>query len=205
MEQIRLEFEDWYSRQKRDQSALWHSVESLKFDKKKYPNGRYTTMSQKQSNWEVWQAAWNKAKEDNTSASAVIDNSEAKNYNYTSPLTPNNSSRNHINAEIENESKAKELGIRYIPEDEGEFWTINQIIQYMIKHLSDGDVLAILECEHENDIYRFHSSVGRWIRNTFKLWDLENPNMDGMHPDEMSTEILKEIWRAVQRRERLGL
>ena len=211
MEKIRLEFEDWYSQQKRDQHASWHPAESLEFDRNKYPNGRYTVMSQKQSNWEVWQAAWaraNEIAEGNDCKCEVIETQDGKKVKVSyivAPLTPHNSVRNHVAAEVETEDEAKEAGIKYIPETEGEYWAAEQILEYMVKNLRGEDVLAILECKNENDVYRFHSSVGRWIRNTFKLWDASNPHLDGMHPDEMSTEILKGIWRTVVRREHLGL
>ena len=138
----------------------------------------------------------------------VFDASDEKNQmasNDTSPLTPHNSIRNHVAAEIETEDEAKGVGIKYIPDVDGEYWTIEQILDYMVKNLKDGDIIEILKCQKESDMIAFHSSVGRWIRNTFKLWDPNNPHLDGMHPDEMSTEILKGIWRTIVRREYIGM
>jgi hypothetical protein len=116
MEKIRLEFEDWYSQQKRDQHASWHPAESLEFDRNKYPNGRYTVMSQKQSNWEVWQAAWaraNEIAEGNDCKCEVIETQDGKKVKVSyivAPLTPHNSVRNHVAAEVETEDEAKATG-----------------------------------------------------------------------------------------------
>ena len=215
MEKIRLEFEDWHSQQKRDHISVWHPAETLEYDRKKYPNGRYTIHSQKQSDWEVWQAAWAVAQsainndqnqKDSTCETVELDDGKKVKVCYTViPLTPHNSSRNHISVDIDSESEAKESGIKYIPEEDGEYWTAEQILEYMIKNLRGEDIVEILKCQKESEMIAFHSSVGRWIRNTFKLWDTKNPHLDGMHPDEMSTEILKGIWRTVVRREYLGM
>jgi len=211
MEKIRLEFEDWYSQQKRDQIATWHPADTLTLDRTKYPTGRYTVLSGKQSAWEVWQAAWARSNEVANGKDCkceVIETPEGKKVQVSyivAPLTPHNSVRNHVDAEVETADEAKGAGISYIPEADGEYWTAEQILEYMIKNLRGEDLLEILKCSKESDMMVFHHSVGRWIRNTFKLWDPKNPHLDGMHPDEMSSEILKGIWRVVIRRETLGL
>lgn len=209
IDQIRLEFEDWYSKQRRDPHANWHPPETLTYDRNKYPTGRYTVMSQKQSSWEVWQAAWARKEElKNSPTHEIVEAPNGKQvsiYCHTIPLTPHNSSRNHTDAVIDSEAEAKENGISYIPEAEGEYWTAEQILEYMVKNLRGEDLLTVLKVEKESDMIQFHSSVGRWIRNTFKIWDPKNPHLDGMHPDEMSTEILKGIWRTVVRREMIGM
>ena len=121
------------------------------------------------------------------------------------PLTPHNSVRNHVSTKVESEDEAKEVGIKYIPEAEGEYFTAEQILAHMLKNLRGEDLIEILKCQKESEMIGFHLSVGQWIRNTFKLWDGNNPHLDGMHPDEMSTEILKGIWRTVVLREHLGM
>lgn len=208
IDQIRLEFEDWYSKQNRD-NATWHPAEVLSHDREKYPNGRYTVLSQKQHDWEIWQAAWARKEELKNSPSTEIfegpDGKQVTIYCHSIPLTPHNSSRNHVDAKVDSEVEAKEIGISCIPEADGEYWTAEQILDYMVKNIRGEDLLTVLRIEKESDMIQFHSSVGRWIRNTFKLWDMKNPHLDGMHPDEMSTEILKGIWRAIVRREMIGL
>jgi hypothetical protein len=58
MEKIRNRFESWYCNQKLDQIATWHSVENLEYGQKKYPYGRYTIFSMKQTAWEIWLASY---------------------------------------------------------------------------------------------------------------------------------------------------
>ena len=212
MDKIRLEFEDWYSQQKLDPHASWHPAESLQYDRHKYPNGRYTVMSGKQSAWEVWQACWVRAQEvmkpkvdNDVPVCEVIESPEGIKVKVSYMVAPHNSSRNHADVEVESEEEVKESGITYIPCEDGVYWTAEQILQYMLKNLRGEDIIEILNCKKEADMIQFHHSVGRWIRNTFKLWDPKNPHLDGMHPDEMSTEILKGIWRAVIRREMIGM
>lgn len=202
MDKIRLEFEDWFSKQKQDSHATWHPADILTYDRDKYPNGRYTVMSAKQSAWKIWQAAYASA---TRSTSEIIETPEGKKVKVCCAVVPmpHNSSRNHV--DVSTEEEAKESGISVIPNEEGEYWTAEQILIYMLKNLRGEDILEILNCKKESDMIVFHSSVGRWIRNTFKLWDTKNPHLDGMHPDEMSTEILKSIWRAVVIRETIGL
>ena len=213
MDKVRLEFEDWYSRQKLDQIAAWHEADSLAYDRAKYPDGRYTVFSQKQTCWEVWKAAYQRANElvedkECDCNCEVIDTPDGKKVKISYvvvPLTPHNSARNHVDVEVETEDEAKLNGIKYIPETEGEYFTAEQILEYMVKNLRGEDIVEILKCEKESDMIAFHTSVGRWMRNTFKLWDTKNPHLDGMNPDEMSTEILKGIWRTVVRREHIGM
>ena len=204
MDKIRLEFEDWYTKQKRDPHANWHPVDTLTYDRDKYPNGRYTVMSSKQSAWEVWQAAYASA---TGTGCEVVETPEGKKVKvcYTVVPMPHNSSRNHVDADVSTEEEAKESGISVIPKEDGEYFTAEQILEYMIKNLRGEDIIEILKCQKESDMIVFHSSVGQWIRNTFKLWDTKNPHLDGMHPDEMSTEILKSVWRAIVLREMIGM
>lgn len=204
IEKIRLDFEEWYKDQKFDQIATWHPVETLELDTDKYPNGRYTVFSVKQMCWEVWQAAFNYSEP--KMVREVFDTpngAKVKVCYMAAPLTPHNSSRNHT--DIESEDDEKVSGLKVIPEVDSVYWTAEQILEYMVKNLQGNDIIEILKCEKESDMIKFHSSVGRWIRNTFKLWDSQNPHLDGMHPDEMSTEILKGVWRAIVLREHLGM
>lgn len=51
-------------------------------------------------------------------------------------------------------------------------------------------------------LHRFHDSVGRMIRNEFKLWDTSwTPELDENgcdcsmhHPDQISMEVIKDVW-----------
>lgn len=50
------------------------------------------------------------------------------------------------------------------------------------------------------DLIKFHHSFGRWIRNTYRLWEEGNPHVihnDTMHdlfPDQVSQRIIERLW-----------
>lgn len=59
-------------------------------------------------------------------------------------------------------------------------------------------------CEFDS-LYEYHHSLGRSIRNQFKLWD--NPwtpeLVDGVdcslnHPDAVSMSIIEEVWKRIK-------
>lgn len=112
-------------------------------------------------------------------------------------VTPYNSSINH--------SATSEECQHLIPKEDGAFFTGEQIIEYMVKNMKGEDLVTILGIESEAKMIVFHMSVGRWMRNTFKLWEAAYPHADGMHPDDFSYELLKGIWRAVHLREKIGM
>ena len=115
------------------------------------------------------------------------------------PITPYNSSVNH------SATLSTEECQNLIPSADGEFFTGEQIIEYMVKNLRNEEIIAILEHEKESDMIAYHSSVGRWMRNTFKLWEATYPYSDEMHPDDYSYELLKGIWRTVHMRNKIGM
>ena len=92
----------------------------------------------------------------------------------------------------------------YLPPNEGEFWNQSQILRHVVKNMSEKDIEEVLKTPSANGMIDFHSSVGRYIRNRFKLW-INNPHLNGMHPDDFSFEILKDVWYHVQRRERFNV
>lgn len=55
-----------------------------------------------------------------------------------------------------------------------------------------------------DEIIRYHSSLGRWIRNNYGLWREDNPYVnlkDSFHdrfPDQVSHAILEEVWKRLQ-------
>ena len=57
----------------------------------------------------------------------------------------------------------------------------------------------------ESDLVEYHSTLGRDIRNYFKLWDrkwtieLENGvDVSPNHPDALSMATIRELWKRVQ-------
>lgn len=114
-------------------------------------------------------------------------------------ISPYNSLINHG----KHQEIAKAAGCVYIPETD-EFWDKEKIVQYCVSTLKDEDFVILLSLEKE-EMIKYHHSIGRWIRNTFKLWFEDNPTLNGKHPDDVSGEILEGIWETVHLREKIGL
>lgn len=78
----------------------------------------------------------------------------------------------------------------------------DDIASEVFKNLSYEDVDAIKKVPHPADMIEYHHTVGRWIRNHYKLW--ERPytpeiNQHGVdvseqHPDAISDRILQKVW-----------
>ena len=54
----------------------------------------------------------------------------------------------------------------------------------------------------QSQLIQYHSTLGRYIRNEYKLWDYEwtSEICDGedrspYHPDNLSFEIIKRVWK----------
>lgn len=70
------------------------------------------------------------------------------------------------------------------------------------KMLNKREMRFILESDDEKVMHRYHSSLGRYIRNEWGLWSgskLRNyfENLGLNHPDDMSGLILCSFWRRV--------
>jgi hypothetical protein len=57
----------------------------------------------------------------------------------------------------------------------------------------------------KNKLVKYHSTLGRSIRNEFKLWETEwKPDMhDGVdcspnHPDQLSMRVIENVWDRLQ-------
>lgn len=90
--------------------------------------------------------------------------------------------------------------------ESGVFWDKYQIAEFMVKSLNDDDYFELLQINSASEMAGcFHMTIGRWIRNTFALWDAKNPFTQNKHPDDYSSEILELIWSILWRREVIGL
>lgn len=79
------------------------------------------------------------------------------------------------------------------------------IIVEVIRHIhtwdqKDQDYFFTLG--YEDSLITLHHSFGRWIRNTYRLWDYTHtPEIVGgvdyskYHPDAVSMEILRQAWK----------
>jgi hypothetical protein len=80
---------------------------------------------------------------------------------------------------------------------------VTEVIGWYLKS-PDKTQIEFQRCD-ELGLYQYHHSIGRDIRNHFKLWEIEwQPVIvDGIdeaddHPDAVSMKIIKEVWRRVQ-------
>ena len=62
-------------------------------------------------------------------------------------------------------------------------------------------------CKKEN-LVTYHNSLGRNIRNEFKLWDVDwepeivnGVDISPNHPDQVSFDIIVEVWKKVNEME----
>ena len=105
-----------------------------------------------------------------------------------------------------------------------EYLTQSQIVEALYEELTHEDVKALKELyKTEKSLGVLHHGYGTHIRNEYKLWEAANPlthqwfkdcafaeggegkhqhMIDGVdyhpqHPDQVSFEIIKEVWRKV--------
>ena len=84
--------------------------------------------------------------------------------------------------------------------------TIKEAVEILLEDLSIAEKKEIAELT-ENDLIGLHFSLGQYIRNKFELWEENNEltkfcckisNVTEMHPDSVSSLIIKEIWKRLQ-------
>ena len=80
------------------------------------------------------------------------------------------------------------------------FTTVQEVVIDAINKLSDKDTLRIRKTK-KDVLIMYHHGFGTWIRNTYDLWS-RNPELfesvgfdEDAHPDEVSFEIIKAIWK----------
>ena len=85
-----------------------------------------------------------------------------------------------------------------------------EIVEEVIQWLSeapDKEVEEFINSSREGLIV-YHSTLGRDIRNHFKLWrypwkpELDDQGVDvsPYHPDQVSMQIITKVWETVQKR-----
>lgn len=79
-----------------------------------------------------------------------------------------------------------------------EFLTADQILEDLIKEPNSRTIVE----NPKNTLIELHSSLGRYIRNTYHLWDANNPiNHCGKyewdsdhHPDSVSQRLIERLY-----------
>jgi hypothetical protein len=73
-----------------------------------------------------------------------------------------------------------------------------------INALGPAFVVSFVDCPR-SQLVRYHDSLGRMIRNEFKMWDNDwKPNIvNGVdcspdHPDQRSQRIIEQCWEQLQ-------
>jgi len=93
-----------------------------------------------------------------------------------------------------------------------EFKSTEQIIEDLLLYqLSESDKNQ-LKGMTEKDLIVLHHNFGQWIRNHYKLWDMNNPYtglnyepviIEGVdcsekHPDAVSMAVIEGMWKKLQ-------
>ena len=77
---------------------------------------------------------------------------------------------------------------------------LNEIVEYLNKCDIDWLFLAEFKSTPKDELIKFHSDFGRWIRNSLGLWEEDSVlvslfNKYGLsHPDNMSHFIMRRIF-----------
>lgn len=73
-----------------------------------------------------------------------------------------------------------------------------------IKAMGPEFVVTFVDCPRDS-LTRYHQSLGRMLRNEFKMWDTDwNPKIiNGVdvspdHPDQRSQRIIERVWEQLQ-------
>lgn len=78
------------------------------------------------------------------------------------------------------------------------------IVEHMFLYvLTEEAKKAFRKIDNRGDLKQLHSSLGRWIRDRYLMWDGNNPFTSGdafadNHPDQMSMRIIQTIWARLQ-------
>ena len=82
----------------------------------------------------------------------------------------------------------------YIPKD------LDDCFEGLRKLFDDSDLKDFVENSKEDDMYKYHHGLGRWLRNNWGLWGgsrlkdwFEERGI--LHGDDMSGIILTSFWR----------
>lgn len=88
-------------------------------------------------------------------------------------------------------------------------YTREEIVQDLINELlnnTDREDRDLFINTNPNNLYAFHSTLGKQVRNEYGLWQREwtpvinNNGVDTSpnHPDNLSMSIIEEVWARVQ-------
>lgn len=77
--------------------------------------------------------------------------------------------------------------------------TLEECIPALMEELSPQEQMEFIKSS-KKDLVKYHHNLGRWIRNSWGLWEedsslcLHMKSLGFRHADDMSHSILKEFW-----------
>jgi hypothetical protein len=90
------------------------------------------------------------------------------------------------------------------------FLTEDEIVDEVLRELAEPSIRVLKSIKNKDALIQFHHTVGRHIRNKFRLWDRDNPLTLGSdaarkmsdeelavadeHPDQTSQRIIERVW-----------
>jgi hypothetical protein len=80
------------------------------------------------------------------------------------------------------------------------FMSEHEIVDDMLLYvLTEEAKQSFRKIPDEKHLIRLHSTLGRWIRNKYLLWDENNPYVSNdpnaeNHPDQLSMRVITTIW-----------
>ena len=80
---------------------------------------------------------------------------------------------------------------------------VDDVHQKLLDNWPEEEKTAFfLTCWNGNKLIQYHDTLGRWIRNEYRLWSIPwTPDIrDGVdyspfHPDSVSRIIIEEVWK----------
>lgn len=88
------------------------------------------------------------------------------------------------------------LEYNYLPGWGLPFKSFRAMVRERIEALNEEDIRT-LRSTRENRLVLFHHTMGRYLRNSYGLWNPANPYLRGRHPDDLSAAIILAVWRHV--------
>jgi hypothetical protein len=90
--------------------------------------------------------------------------------------------------------------------------TEDEIVAELLRDLDPPSIRVLKSIKNKDALIQFHHSVGRHIRNKYRLWDRANPLTLGSdkarqmsdeelacadeHPDQTSQRIIERVWES---------
>lgn len=86
---------------------------------------------------------------------------------------------------------------QYRKNPDDSWMTFDQIVFDLFSVLTNEDkkTLAVMS---EGEVRHLHFSWGMQIRNQYGMWDETNPINHTRHPDDVSNDIMVEVWKKVR-------